>query len=395
MAVNQIIKPKSRPFTLNFGPQHPASHGVLRLILSMQGEQINAIDSHIGLLHRGTEKLIEYKSALQALPYFDRLDYVSVMAMEHSFCLAVERLQGLTPSPRAKYVRMLFAEITRVLNHLLGISCFAMDTGALTPFLFAFEEREKLMEFYERVSGGRMHSAYFRPGGVASDLPAGLLQSIHSWAHQFASRLDEIEELLTTNRIFKQRLVDIGVLPMNDALAWGVSGVLLRGSGVSYDLRKAQPYEAYGDVDFNVPVGSASDCYDRYLLRIEEMRESLRIIKQTIDRMPDGVVRPDNGAGRGRSEFKTSMEGLIEHFKQVSSGVPLNCGETYSSTEAPKGEFGVLLATDGRPQPYRVKIKSPDYASLQALDVMGRGHYLADVVSILGSLDVVFGSIDR
>lgn len=395
MAVNQSLKPKSRPFTLNFGPQHPASHGVLRLILSMQGEQINAIDSHIGLLHRGTEKLIEYKTALQALPYFDRLDYVSVMAMEHSFCLAVERLQGLTPSPRAKYVRMLFAELTRVLNHLLGISCFAMDTGALTPFLFAFEEREKLMEFYERVSGGRMHSAYFRPGGVASDLPAGLLQSIHSWAHQFASRLDEIEELLTTNRIFKQRLVDIGVLPMHDALAWGVSGVLLRGSGVSYDLRKAQPYEAYGAVNFNVPVGSASDCYDRYLLRVEEMRESLRIIKQAIDRMPDGPIRPDSGAGRSRSEFKSSMEGLIEHFKQVSSGVPLSCGETYSATEAPKGEFGVLLATDGRSQPYRVKIKSPDYASLQALDVMGRGHYLADVVSILGSLDVVFGSIDR
>jgi NADH dehydrogenase I D subunit len=395
MAYDQIQKPKSRPFTLNFGPQHPASHGVLRLILSMQGEQINAIDSHIGLLHRGTEKLIEYKTAHQALPYFDRLDYVSVMAMEHSFCLALERAQGLTLSPRAKYVRMLFAELTRVLNHLLGISCFAMDTGALTPFLFAFEEREKLMEFYERVSGGRMHSAYFRPGGVAADLPLGLLQSIHTWAQQFASRLDEIEELLTTNRIFKQRLVDIGVLSASDALAWGVSGVLLRGAGVPYDLRKAQPYEAYASVNFNVPVGSASDCYDRYLLRIEEMRESLRIIKQAIDAMPEGALTPSGTTTGGRGELKTSMEGLIAHFKQVSSGTPLPCGETYSSTEAPKGEFGVLLATNGSARPYRVKIKSPDYASLQALDVMGRGHYLADVVSILGSLDVVFGSIDR
>lgn len=397
MAYQQNLKQKTRPFTLNFGPQHPSSHGVLRLILSMTGEQITAIDTHIGLLHRGTEKLIEYKTALQALPYFDRLDYVSVMSMEHSFCLAIERLTQTVVSDRAKCIRMLYAELTRVLNHLLGISCFAMDTGALTPFLFAFEEREKLMEFYERVSGGRMHSAYFRPGGVASDLPVGLLQSIHTWADQFASRIDEIEELLTTNRIFKQRLVDIGVLKADDALAWGVSGVLLRGAGIPYDLRKAQPYELYDKVNFNVPVGTNSDCYDRYLLRIEEMRESLRIIKQTIDMMPEGTIKPefDTIGQPSRSELKTSMEALIKHFKISTSGYALPNAETYVATEAPKGEFGVLCVGNGTQRPYRVKIKAPDYASLQAMDVIGRGHYLADLVSILGSLDVVFGSIDR
>ena len=410
MAIQQPIKPKSRPFTLNFGPQHPASHGVLRLILSMQGEQIIKTDTHIGLLHRGTEKLIEYKTALQALPYFDRLDYVSVMAMEHSFCLAVERLTNTVISTRAKCIRMLYAELTRVLNHLLGVSCYAMDTGALTPFLFAFEEREKLMEFYERVCGARMHSAYFRPGGVGADLPAGILQSIHQWADQFASRIDEMEELLTGNRIFKQRLVDIGVLSAQDALAWGVSGVLLRGSGIAYDLRKAQPYELYDRVEFNVPVGSNSDCYDRYLLRIEEMRQSLRIIKQVIDQMPESTdthLNPSNNpvlskikqsgsqTRPSRSEFKTSMEGLIKHFKSTTSGLALPAGETYCSTEAPKGEFGVLCVSNGTNRPYRVKIKSPDYASLQAIDVIGRGHYLADVVAIIGSLDVVFGSIDR
>ena len=397
MAIQQSLKHKSRPFTLNFGPQHPSSHGVLRLILSMTGEQITAIDTHIGLLHRGTEKLIEYKTALQALPYFDRLDYVSVMCMEHTFCLAIERLTNSVVSSRAKCIRMLFAELTRVLNHLLGISCFAMDTGALTPFLFAFEEREKLMEFYERVSGGRMHSAYFRPGGVAADLPVGLLQSIHTWADQFASRIDEIEELLTTNRIFKQRLVDIGVLNARDALSWGVSGVLLRGSGVAYDLRKAQPYEWYDKVQFDVPVGANSDCYDRYLLRIEEMRQSLRIIKQTLDILPSGSIKPefDSVAQPSRSEFKTSMEALIKHFKISTSGYALPNAETYCATEAPKGEFGVHCVGNGTERPYRVKIKSPDYASLQAMDVIGRGHYLADLVSILGSLDVVFGTIDR
>lgn len=404
MAIQQPIKPKPRPFTLNFGPQHPAAHGVLRLILSMQGEQVIKTDTHIGLLHRGTEKLIEYKTALQALPYFDRLDYVSVMAMEHSFCLAIERVTRTTVNARAKCIRMLYAELTRVLNHLLAVSCFAMDTGALTPFLFAFEEREKLMEFYERVCGARMHSAYFRPGGVASELPAGLLQSIHRWADQFASRIDEMEELLTGNRIFKQRLVDIGVLSAQDALAWGASGVLLRGSGVAYDLRKAQPYELYDRVAFSVPVGTCSDCYDRYLLRVEEMRQSLRIIKQVIDLMPapgaHGV--PTQVAGGSASShrpsrvgFKTSMEGLIGHFKATTSGRALPAGETYCSTEAPKGEFGVLCVSNGTSRPYRVKIKAPDYASLQAIDAIGRGHYLADVVAIIGSLDVVFGSIDR
>lgn len=321
------------------------------------------------------------------------------MAMEHSFCLAIERLTNTIVSDRAKCIRMLYAELTRVLNHLLAITCFAMDTGALTPFLFAFEEREKLMEFYERVCGARMHSAYFRPGGVAADLPAGLLQSIHCWAEQFASRIDEIEELLTGNRIFKQRLVDIGVLTAAKALNWGVSGVLLRGSGIAYDLRKAQVYELYDKVQFNVPVGTNSDCYDRYLLRIEEMRESLRIIKQTIDLMPSGSIKPMEGdlitRMPSRSEFGTTMEGLIKHFKTSTSGFALPAGETYCATEAPKGEFGVLCVSNGTNRPYRVKIKSPDYASLQAIDILGRGHYLADVVAIIGSLDVVFGSIDR
>lgn len=398
MAIQNPIKPKVRPFSLNFGPQHPAAHGVLRLILNMRGEQIISTDTHVGLLHRGTEKLIEYKTALQALPYFDRLDYVSVMAMEHSFCIALERLTKTKLSRRAKAIRMLYAELTRVLNHLLAVSCFAMDTGALTPFLFAFEEREKLMEFYERVSGARMHSAYFRPGGVSADLPLGLLQDIHAWADQFASRLDEMEELLTGNRIFKQRLVDIGVISATQALDWGVSGVLLRGSGICYDLRKAQPYELYDSVQFNVPVGSNGDCYDRYLLRLEEMRESLRIIKQSLDLMPQsGEVKPshDHLMQPSRSALKTSMEALIKHFKMSSGGFVMPAGETYCATEAPKGEFGVLCVSNGTTRPYRVKIKSPDYASLQAIDVLSRGHYLADLVAIIGSLDVVFGSIDR
>lgn len=400
MAIQQTIKLKKKSFKLNFGPQHPAAHGVLRMILDMNGEHVTNIDTHIGLLHRGTEKLIEYKTALQALPYFDRLDYVSVMCMEHSFCLAMERITNTVVSTRAKAIRMLYAELTRILNHLLGVTCFAMDVGALTPFLFAFEEREKLMEFYERVCGARMHSAYFRPGGVAADLPAGLLHSIHVWATQFASRIDEIEELLTTNRIFKQRLVDIGVLPAKDALSWGVSGVLLRASGIPFDLRKAQPYELYDRVAFNIPTGSNSDCYDRYLLRIEEMRESLRIIKQIIDFMPSGSIKAIHSISNltntpTRSEFKTSMEGLIMHFKSTSSGTALPSGEVYCATEAPKGEFGVLAVSNGTQRPYRVKIKSPDYASLQAIKQMGKDHYLADVVAIIGSLDIVFGSIDR
>jgi len=396
MAIQNAIKPvTTRPFAVNFGPQHPAAHGVLRLILSMRGEQVLSTDTHIGLLHRGTEKLIEYKTVLQALPYFDRLDYVSVMCMEHSYCLAVERLTQMEVPRRAMYIRMLFAEITRVLNHLLAVTCFAMDTGALTPFLFAFEEREKLMEFYERVSGARMHSAYFRPGGVSCDLPAGLLNSIHVWADQFASRIDEIEELLTSNRIFKQRLVNIGVLKAQDAIRWGVSGVLLRGSGIGYDLRKAQSYEKYDQVVFDIPVGSNSDCYDRYLLRIEEMRTSLSIIKQSLDLMPSGVIKTSDGVVASRCEFKSDMESLIRHFKASTSGFPVPVGESYVSTESPKGEFGVLFVSNGTNRPYRVKIKSPDYASLQAIDFLGKGHYLADIVAIIGSLDIVFGSVDR
>lgn len=395
MALQNTLKPiTNRPFTINMGPIHPSCHGVLRLILSMSGEQIVSTDTHIGLLHRGTEKLIEYKTVLQALPYFDRLDYVSVMSMEHSYCLAVERLTEMVVPIRAQFIRMLFAEITRVLNHLLAITCFAMDTGALTPFLFAFEEREKLMEFYERVSGARMHSAYFRPGGVSTDLPAGLLQDIHVWAAQFASRIDEIEELLTSSRIFKQRLVNIGILNKNDAIALGVSGVLLRGSGIAYDLRKAQPYDCYNQVEFNVPVGTNSDCYDRYLLRVEEMRESLSIIKQSLDLMPVGPIKPSNGTA-SRSEFKSDMESLIRHFKASTAGFEVPSGETYCSTEAPKGEFGVLFVSNGTSRPYRVKIKSPDFASLQAIDLLGKGHSLADIVAIIGSLDIVFGSIDR
>lgn len=396
MAINESIKGKSRSFTLNFGPQHPSSHGVLRVILSMEGEQVSCLDTHIGLLHRGTEKLIEYKTALQALPYFDRLDYVSVMSMEHSFCIAVERLTNTVVSIRAQCIRMVFAELTRILNHLLGISCLAMDTGALTPFLFAFEEREKIMEFYERVSGARLHSAYFRPGGIARDLPIGLLESIHRWSDQFGSRIDEVEELLTGSRIFKQRLVDIGVLEAKDALSWGISGVLLRGSGIGYDLRKAQPYEQYEKVKFNIPVGKNSDCYDRYLLRIEEMRESLRIIKQTMDLIPTGKWELGSEWVLGRNrEKKRSMEGLIKHFKMSTSGLGIWNGETYCATESPKGEFGVYCVGSGVDRPYRVKIKSPDYGSLQVIEKIGRGHYLADLVAILGSLDVVFGSIDR
>jgi NADH:ubiquinone oxidoreductase subunit D len=322
------------------------------------------------------------------------------MAMEHSFCLAIERLTNTLVSPRAKFIRMLFAELTRILNHLLGISCFAMDTGALTPFLFAFEEREKLMTFYERVSGARLHSAYFRPGGIASDLPIGLLKEIHCWAIQFSSRIDEIEELLTCNRIFKQRLVNIGQLDATHALSLGVTGILLRGAGIAYDLRKSQPYEFYDKVQFNIPIAANSDCYDRYLLRIEEMRESLRIIKQTIDFMPNGPIKPMQSNDffpyqTNRSEFKTSMESLIKHFKSSTTGFSLPNSETYCATEAPKGEFGILCIANATNRPYRIKIKSPDFASLQAMQIMAQGHYLADLVAILGSLDVVFGSIDR
>ncbi|MFO0997143.1 MAG: NADH-quinone oxidoreductase subunit D [Alphaproteobacteria bacterium] len=386
-----------RNFTMNFGPQHPAAHGVLRLVLEMDGEVIERADPHIGLLHRGTEKLIEYKSYLQAVPYFDRLDYVSPMCQEHAFALAVEKLLGLEAPPRAQYIRVLFAEITRILNHILNITTFALDVGAMTPFLWGFEQRELLMEFYERVSGARLHSAYFRPGGVALDMPAGLADDIRRWAAQFPAVIDDIERLLNENRIFKQRSVDIGVVTAEQAMDWGFSGPMLRGSGVAWDLRKAQPYDAYAAMDFDIPVGKHGDCYDRYLVRVEELRQSLRIIDQALDKMPGGPVRVDDRkvAPPPRAEMKRSMEALIHHFKLYTEGYHVPAGETYTAVEAPKGEFAVYLVSDGTNRPYRCKIRAPGFAFLQATEFMSKGHMLADIVAIIGSMDIVFGEIDR
>nr|BBF98336.1 NADH dehydrogenase subunit 7 [Goniomonas avonlea] len=382
--------------SLNFGPQHPAAHGVLRLILELSGEVVEKADPHIGLLHRGTEKLIEYKTYLQALPYFDRLDYVSMMSSEHAFSLAVERLSNCVVPIRAKYIRVLFSEITRILNHLLAITCHALDVGALTPLLWGFEEREKLMEFYERVSGARMHAAFIRPGGVAADLPLGLCDDIYSFCVQFSSRIDEMEEMLTNNRIWKQRLVDVGIVTPEEASAWGLTGVLLRGSGISWDLRKTQPYEVYSSLDFNIPVGSSGDCYDRYLIRVEEMRESLRIIQQCLNLLPPGAITLDGKvAPPSRRKLKSSMEGLIHQFKLFSEGFILQSGETYTAVEAPKGEFGVFLVSDNTNRPYRCKIRAPGVCHLQAVDFMSKGHLLADVVTVIGTLDIVFGEIDR
>ena len=398
MAIEKALTPKKmRHFTINFGPQHPAAHGVLRLVLEMNGEVVQRADPHIGLLHRGTEKLIEYKTYLQALPYFDRLDYVSMICQEHGYSLAVEKLLGCTPPVRAQYIRVLFAEITRILNHLLALTTHALDVGALTPFLWGFEEREKCMEFYERVSGARMHAAYVRPGGVAQDLPLGLSQDIYRFAQQFSSRIDEMEELLTSNRIWKQRLVDVGVVTANSAFDWGFSGVMLRGSGVSWDLRKTQPYDAYGELDFQVPVGSRGDCYDRYLIRLEEMRQSVRIIMQCLNEMPGGMVRSNDRKLNppARSQMKQSMESLIHHFKLYTEGFTVPAGETYTAVEAPKGEFGVYLVSNGSNRPYRCKIRAPGFAHLQGLDVMSRNHMLADVVTIIGTQDIVFGEVDR
>jgi NADH-quinone oxidoreductase subunit D len=384
-------------FTMNFGPQHPAAHGVLRLVLEMDGEVVERADPHIGLLHRGTEKLIEYKTYLQAVPYFDRLDYVSPMCMEHSFALAVEKLMGIEVPLRGQYVRVLYAEITRILNHLLNICAFGLDVGALTPFLWGFEEREKLMEFYERVSGARLHAAYFRPGGVHQDLPAGLAEDILAWCETFPAVVDNIETLLTENRIFKQRCVDIGVISATDAIDWGLTGPMLRASGVPWDLRKAQPYDVYAKMDFDIPVGKNGDCWDRYLVRLEEMRQSLRIIKQALAEMPPGPVKVNDRkvAPPPRGEMKQSMEALIHHFKLYTEGYHVPPGETYTATEAPKGEFGVYVVSDGTNRPYRCKIRSPDFAFLQSTDFVSKGHMLADVVAIIGSMDVVFGSIDR
>ena len=388
---------KIKNFSINFGPQHPAAHGVLRLILELNGEVIKKADPHIGLLHRGTEKLIEYKNYLQALPYFDRLDYVSMMCQEHSYVLAIEKLLNCNIPIRAQYIRVLFSEITRILNHLLAVSCHALDVGAMTPFFWGFEEREKLMEFYERVSGARMHSSYFRPGGVHQDLPKGLLNDIFIFCEQFNSRLDEMEEMLTNNRIWKQRLVDIGIISAKDALDWGFSGVMLRGSGIAWDLRKTQPYEIYDLLDFEIPVGTNGDCYDRYLIRIEEMRQSVKIIMQVLNKIPLGSIKIDDKkiSNPNRLQLKNSMESLIHHFKYYSENITINSGETYTVIEAPKGEYGVYLVSDGTNKPYRCKIKSPGFAHLQALDFMSKNHMIADVVTIIGTQDIVFGEIDR
>ena len=383
--------------TMNFGPQHPAAHGVLRLVVEMDGEIVERCDPHIGLLHRGTEKLIEYKTYLQAVPYFDRLDYVSPMCQEHTFALAVEKLAGITVPLRGQYIRVLFSEITRILNHIQNISAFALDVGAMTPLLWGFEEREKLMEFYERVSGARLHSAYFRPGGVHRDLPAGLLEDVAKFCETFPAIIDDIESLLTENRIFRQRTVDVGIVSKDEALDWGFSGPMLRGSGVPWDLRKSQPYDVYERVDFDIPVGKNGDCFDRYLVRVEEMRQSLRIMKQCVDEMPGGPVRTTDNkiAPPRRGEMKQSMEALIHHFKLYTEGYRVPEGETYTAVEAPKGEFGVYLVADGTNKPYRCKIRAPGFAFLQATDYLSKGHMLADMVAIVGSMDIVFGEIDR
>jgi NADH dehydrogenase I D subunit len=389
---------RSKKFNMNFGPQHPAAHGVLRLVLELDGEVVERADPHIGLLHRGTEKLIEYKTYIQALPYFDRLDYVSMMAQEHCYSLAVEKLLKCIVPLRAKFIRVLFCEMTRILNHLLAITTHALDVGAMTPFLWAFEEREKLMEFYERVSGARMHAAYIRPGGVHEDLPLGLCQDIYEFVQQFPSRLDEIEELLTDSRIWKQRLVDVGIVSIEDAQRWCFSGVMVRGSGLAWDLRKSEPYEIYDQLEFAVPVGRSGDCFDRYLVRMEEMRQSVNIIVQCLNAMPlCGEIQTDDRkiTPPSRSEMKQSMESLIHHFKWYSEGTSINTGETYMSVEAPKGEFGVFLVSDGTNKPYRCKIKAPGFAHLQGLNVMAKGHMIADVVTIIGTQDIVFGEVDR
>ena len=388
---------EDRKFTINFGPQHPAAHGVLRLVMDLDGEIVERIDPHIGLLHRGTEKLIEHKTYLQSVPYFDRLDYVAPMNQEHAFALAVEAMLGVTVPARGQYIRVLYSEIGRILSHLLNITTQAMDVGALTPPLWGFEEREKLMIFYERASGARLHAAYFRPGGVHQDLPQDLLDDIHSFCDSFLKVMDDIESLLTENRIFKQRNVDIGVVSHHDIHNWGLTGVMARGSGLAWDLRKAQPYEVYADLDFDVPIGKNGDCYDRYLCRVEECRQSVRIMKQCLEQMPDGPVSSTDGkiVPPKRGEMKGSMEALIHHFKLYTEGYHVPPGEIYRAVEAPKGEFGVYLVADGSNKPYRCKIRAPGYAHLQALDYLSRDHMLADVSAILGSLDIVFGEVDR
>jgi len=386
-----------RKFTINFGPQHPAAHGVLRLVMDLDGERVERVDPHIGLLHRGTEKLIEHKTYLQSVPYFDRLDYVSPMNQEHAFALAVERMLGIEVPKRGQYIRTLYCEIGRILNHLMNVCTQALDVGALTPITWGFEEREKLMIFYERACGARLHAAYFRPGGVHQDLPQDLLDDIDAFCDHFLTVLDDIEGLLTNSRIFKQRNVDIGVVTQEDVMNWGMSGVMARSAGLAWDLRRSQPYEAYNDMEFSVPVGKNGDCYDRYVMRMDEMRESVKIMRQCIANMPDGPVSSQDGkiVPPKRAEMKQSMEALIHHFKLYTEGYHVPEGEVYAAVEAPKGEFGVYLVGDGSNKPYRCKIRAPGFAHLHALDYLSRDHMLADVSAILGSLDIVFGEVDR
>jgi NADH-quinone oxidoreductase subunit D len=390
-------KTQIKPYTMNFGPQHPAAHGVLRLVMELNGEVVERCDPHIGLLHRGTEKLIEYKTYVQAVPYFDRLDYVSPMCMEHAYVLGIENLLQIKAPLRAQYIRVLFSEITRILNHILSITTGALDVGAITPALWGFEEREILMEFYERVSGARLHANYFRPGGVAWDLPDGLLDDIWAFTERFPKFMDDLESLLTENRIFKQRTVDIGIVTKEQALDWAFTGPMLRGSGVAWDLRKSQPYEVYDRMEFDVPVGLTGDCWARYLVRMEEMKQSLRIIRQCCKEMPAGPykIQDRKVSPPPRGEMKRSMEALIHHFKLFTEGFHVPAGETYTAIEAPKGEFGVYLVSDGTNKPYRCKIRAPGFAHLQGLDFMSKGHMLADAVANIASMDIVFGEIDR
>ena len=388
---------QTKNVTINFGPQHPAAHGVLRLVLELDGEVVERADPHVGLLHRGTEKLIEHKTYTQALPYFDRLDYVSPLCQEHCFALATEKLLGCKVPERAQYIRVMFAELSRILNHILNITTQALDVGATTPLLWLFEEREKILEFQERASGARFHSAYFRPGGVHQDIPKGLTDDILKFVEDFPKYLDDTEALLTDNRIFKQRMVNIGTITANEAMDWGFSGPMLRGSGIPWDIRKAQPYDVYDKMDFKVAIGKHGDCYDRYLVRMEEMHQSLSIIKQCIEHMPEGpiMVEDPRFAPPKRGDMKQSMEALINHFKLFTEGYHVPEGETYTAIEAPKGEFGVYVVSDGTNKPYRCKIRAPGYAHLQGLEFMSKGHMLADVVAIIGTQDIVFGEIDR
>lgn len=401
MPTNATGEKQVRQFNINFGPQHPAAHGVLRLVLELDGEIVDRVDPHIGLLHRGTEKLIEHKTYLQAIPYFDRLDYVAPMNQEHAFALAVERMMGIEVPRRGQLIRVLYCEIGRILSHILNTTTQALDVGALTPPVWGFEEREKLMVFYERACGARLHAAYFRPGGVHQDLPQELIDDIEAWCDPFLQTVEDISELLTDNRIFKQRNVDIGVVTLDECWAWGFSGVMVRGSGAAWDLRKSQPYECYEEFDFDIPVGKNGDCYDRYLIRMEEMRQSTSIMKQAIAKLnaPEGkgpVANTDNKVvPPKRGEMKRSMEALIHHFKLYTEGYHVPEGEIYAAVEAPKGEFGVYLVSDGSNKPYRCKIRAPGFAHLQAMDFICRGHQLADVSAILGSLDIVFGEVDR